>query len=125
MTDVSVTAPSPPAGRTRARRWWRDPLVLLTLLVVAAAGVIRVALAARQSYWTDELFSLAQASRGFAHMWTVGRTEVHTPLYATLLRVWEGVGGTHVAWTRLLSVLLGFTAVLAAHLGLRRAEVSR
>ncbi len=98
---------------------------MLTLLVVLAAGVIRVALAARQSYWTDELFSVEQASHGVAHLLTVGRTEVHTPLYATLLWVWEGIGGTHVAWTRLLSVLLGFAAVLAAQLCLRRAEVSQ
>ncbi|HYJ76350.1 MAG TPA: hypothetical protein VEV65_12165, partial [Kineosporiaceae bacterium] len=53
-----------------------------------------------------------------------GWTEVHTPLYTTLLWAWQLVGGSGTAWTRLLSVLTGLATIVVAELCLRRTSVS-
>jgi hypothetical protein len=99
-------------------------LTLLCVLVVAAAVVVRIAFVANQSYWTDELFSVHETSGSFGRLLTIGRTEVHTPLYAILLWIWQHLAGSSTVWTRLLSALLGLASVLAAQLCLRGAGVS-
>jgi hypothetical protein len=139
----SLTEPRPPApeptdrpgrppsrrgaGRPAARRpavLFR-PFLLLCLLVIAAAITIRVTGLGRQSYWIDELFSVAESGATFHHLWTTGSTEIHPPLYAALLWVWMRAGGRQEEWTHLLSTLFSVASVLVAHLGLRRAPLDR
>jgi uncharacterized membrane protein len=123
VTGVTTTARRP-AAATATAAWRPDALGMLCAVVVAAAVVVRIAFAANQSYWIDEIFSVDQTSGGSARLLEIGRTEVHTPLYATLLWAWQHVGGSHTAWTRLLSVLLGVASIAAAELCLRRTGLS-
>ncbi|HYJ75367.1 MAG TPA: hypothetical protein VEV65_07180, partial [Kineosporiaceae bacterium] len=95
-----------PAPRP-SRRPRVDLVTVLCLAVVVAAVVVRIVFATNQSYWIDEIFSVDQTSAGYRHLLDVGWTEVHTPLYTTLLWAWQLVGGPATAWTRLLSVLTG------------------
>jgi hypothetical protein len=112
------------AARQGPGRLRRDVVTVLCGVVVAVAAVVRIAFAANQSYWTDELFSVNQTAGGFGQVLDVGRTEVHTPLYASLLWLWQHVGGSSTLWTRLLSVIIGLVTILAAQLGLRGSGIS-
>jgi hypothetical protein len=103
-----------PAGHLPSR-----PFRALALAVVAASVVIRGVLGGRQSYWIDELFSVSASGGGFATMLHRSATEVHTPLYATLLWAWIRIGGTGEAWTRTLSTACAVAAIVVAHRGLR------
>jgi hypothetical protein len=121
VAGVSPTAAQPRVAPRRARP---DVLTVLCVLVVALAAVVRIAFAARQSYWIDEIFSVNQTRSSFAHVLDVGQTEVHTPLYATLLWGWQHLGGSSTAWTRALSVLFGLAAIVVTEVGLRGVGIS-
>ena len=123
VAGVSPTAPSA-AAQDAPRRARPDVLTVLCVLVVAVAVVVRIAFAANQSYWIDEIFSVDETRSTLPHLLDVGRTEVHTPLYAILLWGWQHLGGSSTAWTRTLSVLLGLATFVAAEVGLRRTGIS-
>lgn len=116
-TTAGTSVPAGPRRRVTGIFW-------AAVAALALAGV-----AARfnglgiQSYWTDEAFSVLQASRDLAHLWEVGRTEVHPPLFALLLLGWEQLGGQGPVWTRSLTALLGSVAVAVSWLGLRHSGI--
>ena len=89
---------SAPSG-TRGARTRPDVVAVLAAVVVAAAVAVRLAFLHNQSYWYDEIFSVKQASGSLGHVLRVGRTEIHTPLYALVLWVWERLGGSTTLWT--------------------------
>ncbi len=119
--------PSPVMSRPGPVILRRGPAAVLPTLaglVIAGSLAVRLTMLGRQSYWIDELFSVSQAKAGLRHMVKLGSTEVHTPLYASLLWGWVRIGGTGVAWTRLLSTLCTAAAVAVAHRGLRGIGLS-
>ena len=101
-----------------------DVVGVLALVVVAVAVVVRLAFLRNQSYWTDESFSVTQASGSLQHVFEVGQDEIHTPLYAVLLWAWEQLGGSATLWTHALSALFGLGAVAVSYTGLRAAGIS-
>jgi hypothetical protein len=126
MHLTRVDSPARPAAARRLPAGGRAsrPFRALAVVVVAGSVVIRGALEGRQSYWIDELFSVSASSGGFATMLHRSATEVHTPLYATLLWAWIRIGGTGEAWTRTLSTVCAVAAIVVAHRGLRGTGLS-
>lgn len=134
MTDADgtrTTSPTEPGPSADARgrdlpllpRW----LMVLTVVVVVAGVAVRFTGLARQSYWTDEMFSVQLASRGLLHAVAGSIKEIHPPLYSALLALWVSLGGssgTVIAWTHLLSALIGAVAVVVAWTSLRRTPIS-
>jgi hypothetical protein len=98
--------------------------LVLVGLVITGALVVRLIMLGRQSYWIDEVFSANQSGGSLRHLWRLGSTEVHTPLYAGLLWAWSRIGGSGEAWTRLLSTLFAIVAVAVTHRGLRAVPLS-
>jgi len=123
MVRSTDERPSVLIGTHRARRGL-DLVAALALVVVALAVAVRVAFLHNQSYWSDETFSVSQASETLGHVFDVGRTEIHTPLNAFLLWCWERLGGSTTLWTHSLSALFGLGAVVASYTGLRAAGLS-
>jgi hypothetical protein len=95
------------------------------ILVITAAVVVRLALLDRQSYWTDELFSVNESAGSVATLRRVAAAEVHPPLYAALLWGWIRIGGTGEAETRLLSTLCAVAAIAVTYRGLRAVPLDR
>jgi mannosyltransferase len=88
----------------RPGRW----ILALTVLGLA----VRLAFINAQSLWLDETLSLDQAGRPLLDMWRFQYTSnVHVPLYHTLLHFWIGVFGTGAVSLRLFSVLPGAACV--------------
>ncbi len=114
----------PVAPGTRRARKRPDVVAVLAGVVVAAAVAVRLAFLHNQSYWGDEIFSVTQASGNLGHVLEVGRTEIHTPLYAVLLWAWERLGGSATLWTHSLSALFGLGAIVVSWTGLRAAGLS-
>jgi len=124
---IATPAPSPAAGEPApphpARR--RLGIVPILAIVVTLAGLgVRLAFLGNQSYWADEAFSVYQASGNLSQVFRIGGTEVHTPLYATMLWAWEQIGGTTTLWTHALSGLFGVAAVVATYVCLRSTPLS-
>jgi hypothetical protein len=99
-------------------------VAILAVAVTLAGLGVRIAFLGNQSYWYDEAFSVRQAAGDLPHVFAVGNTEIHTPLYATLLWLWENVVGTTTLWTHVLSALFGVASVAVAYLCLRSAPIS-
>jgi hypothetical protein len=116
------TAATAPSGTGRGRA--EAVFLGLSGLVIAGSFGLRIALLGRQSYWVDELFSVSQASGSLGATVQRGATEIHTPLYATLLWAWIQIGGTGEAWTRLFSTLCAALAVMVTYRGLRGIGLS-
>jgi hypothetical protein len=95
----------------------------LAVVVTGVALIVRIGLLGNQSYWGDELFSVGQAAGDLRHVFAVGGREIHTPLYATLLWVWERLG-TSTVWTHSLSGLFGLAAIVATYVCLRATPLS-
>jgi hypothetical protein len=126
-TPTSATPTSAPEESPRRLRALPPWLLAVAALVVAGGAGLRLWGLGRQSYWTDELFSVSQAQGGIIHALGVGLQEVHTPFYAVLLLGWETLAGDHgtaLVWTRLLSALFGLLSIVAAWATLRRAALS-
>jgi hypothetical protein len=97
--------------------------LLLAGGAVVASIALRLALLGRQSYWGDELYSVNASTGSLPRVLAVSATEVHPPLYATLLWSWIKIGGTGEAWTRLFSTVCALAAVPVAHRGLRAVRL--
>ena len=86
------------------------------LIILLAATALRFVALGRQSFWTDELFSVywAKAGSGFmlVHLWD----ETSPPLYYLVLEAWMLVFGDGEAAVRLLSALLSALTVPVVYL---------
>lgn len=94
----------------------RHPSALLTVLVVGT--VLRLYALGRESYWTDELYSIADALR-FSSVELITVLPVlknHTPVYYLLLRHWAHVVGLSEPALRLPSVLAGIGTIYGVYL---------
>lgn len=111
----------------RIRRWAHDESLLLALL--AGSFVARWLVADRNSYWLDELYSVAvygiwngsavEAVRNLAE------NSVHPPLYQFLLYLWMQVFGDAETATRMLSNVFVTLATLLLYLLLREGFARR
>lgn len=107
-----------PGRAATSGRATRAFLVVLAL-VIGCSVLIRLALLGRQSYWTDELFSVNETAGSMQTLRRVAAAEVHPPLYAALLWGWIRIGGTGETWTRLLSTVCAIAAIAVTYRGLR------
>ena len=90
-------------------RRWR----ILTVCAVGLFAAFRLAELTRYALWYDELFSLTLAQMGWGDLL---RAAVHDrtnpPLFYLIFKGWIDVGGTSVAWMRLLPCLTGISAAV-------------
>lgn len=91
--------------------------IALTCLMVSA-HYVRIP----SSYWFDELWSVAASSQGPAALHHLLLTDVHPPLYQTLLSGWLALFGDSEPATRLLSWLAYSTAAAVLFLSLRSTD---
>lgn len=109
---------SAPAGR---RRLWPLAVLMLTL----AGATLRFATLGRQSYWYDELATVAVLRHSFGGMLHAVATREATPyLYYVLAWPWTRLFGLHETALRSLSALAG-TLTIPATYAAGRAFVSR
>lgn len=100
-------------------------VAMLAALVVLGGVIARLTGLSRQSYWSDEMFSVTQASSSRTIMWTMGSTEIHPPLFSTTAWLWEHMGHSlHPGWMRLYPALCGVAALVACWHGLRNTTLS-
>ncbi len=96
-------------------------------VAIALAGLGAVTLAGLflgYSYWSDELFSVAIATRPWQDGITLLAEDVHPPLYQAALRVWVLVFGSGESATRAMSACAAALVPVAA-LGLRHSISGR
>lgn len=102
--------------------WLPGAAILLAALAIRAWDL------RRESYWLDELCSIAATQGTWREMLDgLAQRDVHPPLYFALLRGWVRLFGASEPAARSLSVLAGLVAVssagrLARELAGRRAE---
>ncbi|NEE01227.1 glycosyltransferase family 39 protein [Phytoactinopolyspora halotolerans] len=105
----------------RARAWLHDEALLVTLLVASFVG--RWLLADRNSYWVDELYSVAVYGRwndgAVAAIQNLAENSVHPPLYQFVLYHWMELFSDSEVATRSLSNLYVTLATLVLYLMLR------
>ena len=92
---------------------------LLVILIVAAGG-LRVLHLGTESLWLDEAISVTIANDSFARIVDEAAKDVHPPFYYFLLRVWLLAAHPTEAGARLLSVLLGLLLIVSAYALARR-----
>jgi uncharacterized membrane protein len=107
LSGRRTSLPSPPA--------W-----LLPGLVLAAALVVRLAVADR-SLWLDETISLVQIDRPLVDVITRQINGVHPPLFHVLLHGWVELFGSSSLAMRSLSILWSLVAVAAVGAWSRQA----
>lgn len=99
-------------------RAWRT----LTWCAVAAFAAYRLPELTRYALWYDELFSVTLAQSGWGDLISGAiHDRTNPPLFYALLKLWIGVGGTSVAWMRLLPCLLGIAVAFPMTALARRA----
>jgi hypothetical protein len=112
VTDLDPAPPVVPAGHT-----WGAATVLV--LTVATSFLLRFALASKESYWLDELYSVhlyaVQPASLAAAITSLAETSIHPPLYQVLLYGWIATFGDTEVATRTLSNLAVTAAVVALH----------
>lgn len=87
---------------TSADRNWR----ILTLSAVGLFAAFRLPELTRYALWYDELFSITLAQMDWGELMRAAiHDRTNPPLFYALLKVWIGIGGTSVAWVRLLPCL--------------------
>ena len=124
--DGPVSTVAPPFW-ARAGRWSRRNRAILVL--VAATMVGRAFLAPWNSYWLDELYSVALFGVWQDSLVDVAialrESSIHPPLYQWILSIWMGVfGGSELA-TRSLSSLYVGLGTLLVHRTMRLAWSKR
>jgi len=92
----------------------------LLVLLLAAAGALRVFHLGTESLWLDEAISVTIANDSFARIVDEASKDVHPPFYYFLLRVWLFIATPTEAGARLLSVLLSLCLIGAAYALARR-----
>ena len=75
------------------------------VFVLAIAVVLRLVGLGHQSYWIDEYASIVMAYDGLFSGFSQIRSDVHPPLYFTLLHFWIRAFGNAETTVRLLSVV--------------------
>lgn len=94
----------------------RHTVFLIVLLV--AAGVLRVHMLEKESLWIDEAFSVRFSSQDIGRVWASEPT--NPPLYFVFLHFWMKVFGTGESAVRMLSVIPSVLAVVLTYiLGVR------
>lgn len=128
--ERALASPRSPLGG-KSPRWFvdRGPIAL----VVFVTFWFRVALADRNSYWLDELYSIQQYvlphDTAAEAVRVLGETSIHPPLYQLSLYAWVQWFGSSETATRTLSNLAVVAAVLFVHatvvrlLGMRTGNV--
>ncbi len=104
---------------------------LLTLSLVCAFVVFRLALLTSGSLDTDEIFSLELARQPWATLWGDAARDIsHPPLFYALLKLWIAAGGQSLAWLRALPFLAAVAALVplwrlceTLELGLRERQI--
>lgn len=100
-------------------------LVIGTLAVVITGVLLRWLGLSRQSYWSDEMFTVSQSSGTFSHMIMLGKQEIHPPLFALIMGAWYDIGASvRPGWMRIPPAFFGVCAILVSLLGLRRSNFS-
>jgi hypothetical protein len=95
---------------------WRGGWAWGLACVAVVALLLRLALAARTSYFGDEIFSLEAAQPGLGSAWASGRTDVHPPLFNLLLALWLRAFPALPEWrARLLPIAIGLLWMVAAY----------
>jgi uncharacterized membrane protein len=106
----------------RARTWLHDEALLVALLV--ASFVARWLVADRNSYWVDELYSVAVYGTwndtAVAAVRNLADNSVHPPLYQFILYHWMNVFSDSEVATRSLSNLYVTLATLCLYLFMRQ-----
>src|SRR5262245_64002045 len=101
----------------RALRDLREPHVLGLVAITAFAAALRFGTLGQQSFWYDEVDTVALARRSLAGMLrTVPGTENTPPLYFLLAWFWSKIFGTSEVGLRSLSALAGTVTVPVAYL---------
>ncbi len=98
--------PGPLTGAAEERERW------LALGLCGLAFGLRLYGLTRESLWVDEAFTVANARRPLAEVWTA-RVDVHPPLYTTLMHLWLPLAGAGEFSLRYPSVLAGVLLVPA------------
>ena len=105
-------------ARKTVKRWLArahpSPYALLSLACCAVAWLLRLFWAGRQSLWYDEALSVAQSVQPLPNLIVdLIQSDVHPPLYFTILHFWiMGAGSAELA-VRSLSAWCGTLAVAA------------
>lgn len=109
----------------RPRPAWRG--IAATIAVLTAAGfILRLALIDSQSLRLDESLSLQQSSRSLPTLWNyLVSSNVHVPLYHTMLHGWLQFSGSSEIALRLPSVILGTGVIPLLYLVARRIVGTR
>jgi uncharacterized membrane protein len=105
---------------SRAKPTMRDYYHPVFLTILVAGIALRFFALGAQSFWFDEAHSVAMAQGSVEGTLLNTVTNIHGPLYLTLLRGWMAVLGESEAAVRALSALLGSIGlVLFYRVGLR------
>ncbi len=94
-----------------------------TTVLVAASCALRLTGLGRQSYWTDEAFTVVQCRGSWAMWWRMGAAEVHPPLFSLLARGWIALTSDAPSQVRLLTALIGCLGAPAVWASLRRVAL--
>ncbi len=89
----------------------------ITLVLLTAAGFLRIQGPFRAPLWLDEAYSAYASGNGFAFLWNVvPRYDTHPPVYYSLLRLWSLVFGDTLVGLRSLGLVCGLATLPAAAL---------
>jgi uncharacterized membrane protein len=96
-------------GLTDDPRWW----LRATLAALVAFAVLRLPLLTHYPPWTDEVWSLDVTPATWARLlrWYAD-DQTHPPLYYAMLWAWARIGGTSLAFMRLLPALIGIATAI-------------
>lgn len=116
---VSAPAPRPDALASRPDR--------LLAIGVAAAGLLsRLPFVNAEEGWFDEIFSIYTAAQSLPEILRGALIEqTNPPGYYLLAHVWNALGGSGVAWHRVLTAIAGALAPALVLLAARRLGFSR
>lgn len=119
-----------PAGRSWLEQHEALVIGILSALAVVVALVPRWAQLDAQSVWTDEQFTLGQTTGSLHGLWRLGRPEIHTPFFATLLWLWNhlvstgAAGAAGAVQARAFSALVTTLAIVGLPFMLRRTPLT-